>query len=195
MGGFIAAELASADPERVERLVLVSAAGLTTQRQRNEQVLTALRRSERLTEAYTAWFLTKSGALVRRPRSRWLLGAYVMKHPHRLPPALVAEQLRGSGKPGFVPALDAMTSYPLRDRLSRIVCPTLIVWGEDDNLVPVRDAYEFERLIDRARVVVWPETGHVPMLERPAAFNALLEAFVTEQAGEDAREAAPVGGS
>jgi pimeloyl-ACP methyl ester carboxylesterase len=96
----------------------------------------------------------------------------------------VAEQIRGSGKPGFVPALDALAGYPIRDRLAEIACPTLIVWGAEDKVVPVRDADEFARLIPNARKVVWSQTGHVPMLERPAAFNRLLEAFLSEEPGE-----------
>jgi pimeloyl-ACP methyl ester carboxylesterase len=54
------------------------------------------------------------------------------------------------------------------------------VWGEKDPLVPVRDAWEFGKLIHNARVVVYEDTGHVAMLERPAAFNALLADFLTE---------------
>jgi pimeloyl-ACP methyl ester carboxylesterase len=108
----------------------------------------------------------------------------VAHRPERLPGPLVAEQVRGSGKPGFVPALDALTDYPIRDRLGEIGCPTLIVWGAEDKLVPARDADEFARLIPNSRKVVWPETGHVAMLERPAAFNALLEEFLAEKPGE-----------
>ena len=70
--------------------------------------------------------------------------------------------------PASSPALDALTDYPIRDRLSEIECPTLIVWGDEDRLVPVRDADEFGELIPNARKVVWPDTGHVAMLERPA---------------------------
>jgi pimeloyl-ACP methyl ester carboxylesterase len=190
MGGFIAAELAIADPERVERLVLVSAAGLTIEHQRNDRVLAALRTVETALAWYLTWSVKHSGALARRPRGRKLMTAWVIEHPERLPAPIVYEQAQGTGKPGFVAALDALTSYPIRDRLSSIVCPTLVVWGEEDNLVPVSDAYEFERLITDARAVVWPDTGHVPMLERPAAFNALVEAFEAELAGEDATQAA-----
>jgi pimeloyl-ACP methyl ester carboxylesterase len=102
----------------------------------------------------------------------------------RLPAPLVAEQMRGSGRPGFIPALDALTGYPIRDRLGEIACPTLILWGAEDKLVPASDADEFERLIPNARKVVWPHTGHVAMLERPTAFNRLLAAFLAEQPGE-----------
>jgi 4,5:9,10-diseco-3-hydroxy-5,9,17-trioxoandrosta-1(10),2-diene-4-oate hydrolase len=184
MGGFIGAELAIQFPARVERLVLVSAAGLTIENQIPSLVLTAFRTLDTRLAAYTGWLASRSDALTRRPRSRELIFGIVAQHAGKLPGPLVAEQIRGSGKPGFVPALDALTKYPIRDRLGEIACPTLIVWGTDDKLVPARDADEFERLIPDARKVVWPDTGHVAMLERPEAFNRLLAAFLAEKPGE-----------
>jgi pimeloyl-ACP methyl ester carboxylesterase len=192
MGGFIGAELAIQFPARVERLVLVSAAGLTIEHQRNERVLAMLRTFDKRLAAYSGWVGSRSDLFARRPRPRQLLFGIVARHPELLPAPLVAEQVRGSGKPGFVPALDALTNYPIRDRLGEIACPTLIVWGAEDKLVPVRDADDFERLIPNARKVVWEETGHVAMLERPEAFNRLLAAFLDEEPGErvDAEAAA-----
>jgi pimeloyl-ACP methyl ester carboxylesterase len=184
MGGFIGAELAIQYPARVERLVLVSAAGLTVEYQRHARALGALRSGSRALMAWGAWVGARSEALVRRPRARRLVAGFVVHRPELLGAPLIAEQMRGSGKPGFVDALDALTDYPIRDRLGRIGCPTLIVWGENDHLVPVGDADEFASLIPGARRVVWPETGHVPMLERPEAFNALVDAFVAEGPGE-----------
>jgi pimeloyl-ACP methyl ester carboxylesterase len=184
MGGFIGAELAIQFPARVERLVLVSAAGLTIENQIPSVVLTAFRTLDTRLAAYTGWLASRSDALARRPRSRELIFSIVAQHAGKLPGPLVAEQIRGSGKPGFVPALDALTKYPIRDRLGEIGCPTLVVWGTDDKLVPARDADEFERLIPDARKVVWPDTGHVAMLERPEAFNRLLAAFLAEKPGE-----------
>ena len=83
---------------------------------------------------------------MRSARLRRALLMLVAAHPERLPSALIAEQAHGAGKPGFNDALDAMTGYPIRDRLGEIGCPTLIVWGELDRLVPLRDAAEFEWL-------------------------------------------------
>jgi pimeloyl-ACP methyl ester carboxylesterase len=194
MGGFIGAELAIQFPARVERLVLVSAAGLTVEYQRNEKVLGALRFAENALTAWAGWVGSRSEALARRPRTRRLLMGFVVHRPDKLPAALIAEQVRGSGKPGFVDALDALTDYAIRDRLGRIGCPTLIVWGEEDHLIPVRDATEFADLIPGARKVVWPETGHMAMLERPAAFNALVDAFVAEGPGEGVGGRARAGG-
>ena len=184
MGGFIGIELAIRFPERVERLVLVSAAGLSIEYLRNERALAVLNTLENRLAAYSGWLASRSDALARRPGARRLIFGIVAHRPERLPGPLVAEQVRGSGKPGFLPALDALTDYPIRDRLGEIACPTLIVWGAEDKLVPARDADEFARLIPNSRKVVWPETGHVAMIERPTAFNALLRAFLAEEPGE-----------
>jgi pimeloyl-ACP methyl ester carboxylesterase len=185
MGGFIGAELAISFPQRVERLVLVSAAGLSIEHQRSEPGLAALRRLENLLAFYTGWVAAQSDVVSRRRRLRRAVLALVARHPDRLPAALAAEQLRGSGKPGFVDAVDALTSYPIRARLGEIACPTLVVWGSHDRLVPVRDASEFERLIPNARKVIFEDTGHVAMFERPARFNSVLQEFLAEPATAD----------
>jgi pimeloyl-ACP methyl ester carboxylesterase len=177
MGGFIGAEIAIRFGTWVDRLVLVSAAGLTIEHQRSLFQLARL--TGRVTAMGAGWLASKSDALTRRPRTRKALFSIVAAHADRLPAPLVAEQLRGSGKPGFVDAIDALTSYPIRDRLTSIRAPTLVVWGAKDPLIPARDAWEFGRLIPDARVVVYEDTGHVAMLERPAAFNALVAEFVT----------------
>ena len=174
MGGFIAAEVAIAHPQRVDKLVLVSAAGITAEHQRNERALALMRRFE----AALAWASThpKPNFLLR-PRGRQAL-RLVFAHPEKLPGPLLFEQAKGSGKPGFIDALDALSAYPLRDRLERISVPTLIIWGERDRLVPLRDADVFEELIPDARKIVYADTGHVSMLERPARFNQDVEAFL-----------------
>jgi len=176
MGGFVGAEIALRFPTWVDRLVLVSPAGLTIESQRN--VYRAARLTANVTAASAGWLASRADSAVRRPRLRKQLLAIVAAHPGRLPAPLAAEQLRGSGKPGFVPALDALTSYPIRDRLPEIEVPTLVVWGTKDPLIPVRDAWEFGKLIPGSRVVVYEDTGHVAMLERPVAFNALVEEFL-----------------
>jgi pimeloyl-ACP methyl ester carboxylesterase len=181
MGGFIGAEVAIQYPARVDRLVLVSAAGLTVEYQRHDTVLGALRYGQWLLTAWGGFIGARSDAIAMRPRTRRLLMGLVVASPEKLPAPLISEQVRGAGTLGFIDALDALTHYPIRARLGEIGCPTLIVWGTKDRLVPVRDAHEFERLIPDARKVVWPDTGHLAMLERPTAFNALLETFAAEE--------------
>jgi pimeloyl-ACP methyl ester carboxylesterase len=182
MGGFVGAELAIAYPQRVERLVLVSAAGLSTHNDpRTVRSIPALRRTQRLLAMGTAWFASKSDVVARRPRLREATMNLVVRHPGRLPAALAAEQLRGAGKPGFIPALEALIGYDVRERLPEIACPTLIVWGDRDQLINVRDADVFEELIPNSRKVIFEDTGHMAMLERPEAFNGLLREFLAEQ--------------
>lgn len=65
-----------------------------------------------------------------------------------------------------------------RDRLSLISAPTLILWGENDNWIPVSDAARFKAAIENAQVVIMPKTGHVPMEERPQESLAVVTAFL-----------------
>src|SRR5437588_2588599 len=86
MGGFIGAELAISSPERGERLVLVSAAGLSTfQEPRTVRAMPALRRLERILAANAAWVASKSETVARRRRLRNATMYLVARHPGRLP--------------------------------------------------------------------------------------------------------------
>jgi pimeloyl-ACP methyl ester carboxylesterase len=176
MGGFVGAEMAIAFPQRVERLCLVSAAGISIVNLRREPLLAV----GRILAAGGTMTAAQQRSVLRRPGLTHLTFAFVFRHPTRLARDLLLEQMQGTGKPGFLPALDALTNYDFRDRLPEIGCPTFIVWGDQDMLVPVRDADEFERLIPDARKVVFEDTGHCAMLERPETFNARLADFLSE---------------
>jgi pimeloyl-ACP methyl ester carboxylesterase len=178
MGGFIAAELAITSPQRVERLALVSAAGISAEHVNSESVL-AVARAMAMT---AGWGTSRLETFARRPRLRRIVLGLVCHRGDGLPGPIALELMKGSGRAGFLPALEALLSYPLRDRLPEIACPTLIVWGAKDRIIPVRDASVFERLIPNARKVVLAGTGHVPMVERPARFNALMSEFLSESA-------------
>jgi pimeloyl-ACP methyl ester carboxylesterase len=183
MGGFIAAEVAIQFAPGVERLVLVSAAGLTGPNVYRAPVMTG----GRVAAALTAVTAARHRAMARRPISRHLALLLVARHPARLRAEVAWEALmKGAGKPGFHDALRASLEYDFRDRLPEIGCPTLIVWGEKDAVLPLRDAHEFERLIPDSRKVVLPDTGHVPQLERPEAFNRTLLEFVADRGEQQA---------
>jgi pimeloyl-ACP methyl ester carboxylesterase len=186
MGGFVGLEMAIRFPPRVERLCLVGAAGLSIEHLRTERTRGIRHRAENIAFFYVAWLSTRSPGLMARPRPRQMVLKLVAAHPERLPGPLVVQQVAGAGKEGFAGALEALTCYPIRDRLCEIGCPTLIVWGDKDILVPVKDAAEFERLIADSRKVIYKDTGHIPMVERPARFNADLQAFLEERPGERA---------
>ena len=176
LGGFVGAETAIAFPRRVERLCLVSAAGISIVNLRREPLLAV----GRILAAGGTMTAAQERSVLRRPGLTHLTFAFVFRHPTRMARDLLLEQMQGTGKPGFLPALDALTTYDFRDRLPEIGCPTFIVWGDQDMLVPVKDADEFERLIPDARKIVFEDTGHCAMLERPETFNAQLADFLAE---------------
>jgi pimeloyl-ACP methyl ester carboxylesterase len=178
MGGFIAAEVAVGEPEWVDRLVLVSSAGISHATMRRGPVLAGARVS-----VLTNPLLRRLDvAAMRRPGLRRLVMGSVMRHPEDVPRELLVEFLAPAlGAPGFIPAVAALTGYDLLDRLERIRVPTLVVWGRDDLVVPAADAAGFIERIRGARLTVFDDCGHVPMAERPLRFNRLLAEFCGEQ--------------
>src|SRR3954447_23274516 len=83
MGGFIGAEVAIKFPQRVEQLVLVSAAGISIEHQRNDVALGALYRTERIGKLVMTRIALASDELARRPGVRRALMRYVAAHPDR----------------------------------------------------------------------------------------------------------------
>ena len=175
MGGFIAAEGASRDPERFEKLVLVSAAGVSHARMRGEPAEVAARMG-----AGTAPLLLRLNEVaIRRPRVRWAAFRQLAHYPLRLRAELVQECFEnGAGKPGFPHAMRTLFGYDILDQLEEVEVPALIVWGRHDRIVPADDALEYGRRLHNSRVVIFDRTGHVPQMERPVRFNRVLEAFL-----------------
>jgi pimeloyl-ACP methyl ester carboxylesterase len=185
MGGYIAAEVAIQFPARVSRLVLVSAAGISSAATVRAPILTA----GRVAKAMATYSAARHRTMAARPLSRHFSLALVARHPRLLKADLAYEGFfKGVGKPGFDDALRACLDYDFRERLPEVKVPTLIVWGGDDAIIPVRDANEFERLIPDSRKVVMRDTGHVPMAERPQAFNDLLMEFLAETGAAEEKE-------
>jgi len=63
----------------------------------------------------------------------------------------------------------------LLDRLPDMSVPTLIVWGASDRILPVAHARAAAGRIRHSRLVIIPDCGHMPHVERPEAF---LEAVI-----------------
>jgi pimeloyl-ACP methyl ester carboxylesterase len=190
MGGFVAAELTLSFSTRVERLALVSAAGLSIESYRRTPLLTGAR----VWAESATWMGVRSDSVIIRPRMRRLGLQIVVRYPEKLSAPLTYELIQGTGTPGFMPALSALLDYSYREHLARIEVPVLVVWGRNDMLVPRGDARLYVELIgDNARREMFEDTGHLPMIERPTRFNALLADFVAESqpAGAGAGAGAP----
>jgi pimeloyl-ACP methyl ester carboxylesterase len=103
--------------------------------------------------------------------------------------------------PAFLPVLarDAMRAGPLalwqaarellaedvEEDLASIPAPTLLIFGENDTLVPPSLGPAMRQMIPDSRLLVVPGSGHVPMFDRPRQFNAAVLAFL---AGREAEE-------
>jgi pimeloyl-ACP methyl ester carboxylesterase len=183
MGGFIGAELAISSGTRVDRLVLVSAAGLSTEELPRAPLVAAAR----LVAAGLPVAQRFESAVVHRPRLRRAAMQFVVRYPEKLSVPLAQELVLSAGRPGFVAGLSAILDYSYRDRLPEIEIPVLIVWGRNDILVPVGDATRYADLIGpNARVEIFEDTGHAPMIERPTRFNELLRGFLAGEAEPEA---------
>ena len=66
----------------------------------------------------------------------------------------------------------------LDDLLSALKLPTLIVWGEQDEMIPLAIGQRMHRLIAGSRLEAIPRCGHLPELEKPAEFVRCLLQFV-----------------
>ena len=66
----------------------------------------------------------------------------------------------------------------LTEDAKKIKCPTFIIWGTNDEAVPVEDAYELEKLIDNSGLTVYEGCTHYAYLERVAQTNAIIKTFI-----------------
>ncbi len=179
MGGFTAAEVAIQHPERVEQLVLVDAAGISSASVARSRAGERLARQLMMRGQGDPQSASK---MLTRPGFIALGMGLVARYPTRLSKELLSEQLLTFGDEGFGDSFEAILSYDFRHRLEEIGCPVLVIQGEDDVLVPLGDAIEFCERIPGAKLLTLPDTGHVPMFERPVQFNDALLSFVAAPA-------------
>jgi pimeloyl-ACP methyl ester carboxylesterase len=185
LGGWIAADIALRAPERVRALVLVDAGGVVPTPSERRKALAIMEGAARLAP-YAPRFRS---AVASRRRLRSLALRYTFARPADLPADLVYMALPPDPDPGFSAALFAAKrswSDAWCDRLSEIACPTLIVWGDRDSLLPLRHAREYARRIVGSRLRIISQAGHLPMLERPGEFNRLVLEFLAELGGTQA---------
>ncbi|MAG35006.1 MAG: hypothetical protein CL878_01960 [Dehalococcoidia bacterium] len=82
----------------------------------------------------------------------------------------IAEQ-----KDDFVGAAKFLWPIPdrgLSRRMYRVKTPVLVVWGESDGIIPPVYADEFSNRLRECEALILPESGHLPMLERPQSLSS-----------------------
>lgn len=158
MGGRVALQLALDHPERVAGLVLVNASGLRL------PDLPTVNVRETDPRDFAAKLFYKASP---RSASAGALAERLAETP---------EQRRAHE------TMRRLTAGPLRrdmqERLGAIQAPTLVVWGEGDQIIPLAYGEAFAAGIPDARLAVIPRAGHVPMIERPGAVNEAIAAFL-----------------
>ena len=96
---------------------------------------------------------------------------------------IAAARLGRSRRRPYLQAGQAIARFDVRRRLGEITCPTLIVAGEEDNLVPLSAKEEMARSIPGARLVRLSDSGHASPIDDAQTFNRIVEAFLEEVEG------------
>jgi pimeloyl-ACP methyl ester carboxylesterase len=181
LGGGVAMQFSYQFPEMVERLVLVSSGGL------GPEVSLILRAAALPGADYfiaaTAGPGSRVGAAVNRG-----LGAVGLR-----PNADVAEVARGYGgladphrRAAFLATLRSVVGtrgqrVAAGDRLYLAeALPVLIVWGSRDPIIPVSHGEAAHETLPGSRLEIFEGVGHLPQLEEPGRFAAVLERFLAE---------------
>ena len=161
-GARVACLYALAHPERVERLVLIS--GTAYKPNLDDKALAALN------------FSTLAGA-------RHLLELAYFDDKARVTDALASELFSKRLRSGSSFTIGRLEESYRRgegyvDDLSPIQAPTLILWGQEDEMAPIAAAQRAKRQIRGSRLVTFERCGHLPMIEAAAPLQRALREFL-----------------
>lgn len=175
-GGAIAATLALDYPERVEKLVLVDA--VINDDLKSHPIL-KLASVRGVGEVITP-FLADSKMLMRH-RMR---GTIHPSNHHLVDEDRVLSIRRplfaADGHHSLLATSRAWDANRIEQDANLISQPTLIIWGEEDTVIPIRDAYKLQSEILHSQLVVFKDCGHVPQEERSALFSEKVAEFCSK---------------
>ncbi|MEK6407792.1 MAG: alpha/beta hydrolase [Acidobacteriota bacterium] len=165
LGGFTAAAFAIAYPEKVDKLVLVDAAGFAITGDLDPKVLKGLNASTRqqVRDLISLVFYNKAPF-----SSDMAVDAF-----------LASRVTAGDGYTisRFIDSI-AHGEDMLDGKLGAIKHPTLIIWGREDGLTQLAMGQRFNKEIAGSQLFIIEKCGHVPQLEKAAEFNAGLMKFL-----------------
>ena len=172
MGGRLAWRFAAAQPARVDKLVLVAPDGFASPGfeygKAGEVGMLAKMMTVALPEAVLRMSLAPAYA---QPDT--VMTDAVVKRYHEL--------MRAPGvRPGIIARMQQLNLLPPEPLLRTIAAPTLLLWGEQDRMIPVANAQDYLKTLPKAKLVTLPAVGHVPQEEAAAAGLAALQAFLAE---------------
>jgi pimeloyl-ACP methyl ester carboxylesterase len=161
LGGWIAAEVACRWPERVKKLWIADAPGLPVPEQPMPDLVRYLQDRQKMREILFHDPTSAIASLIigDKPDEQSMLAAY--------------QSLTVLARLVWERPYDPK----LAKRLHRIQCPTLLVWGEQDRLVPPAYGEAYRRQIPGAQLRLIQQCGHLPMFEREAEFVDIIADF------------------
>jgi len=168
LGGWTAASFAISHPGKVDKLVLVSAAGYTSKRWGGPELTKDLysvlnpATTADLKRAMSAVFYNK--AIITDQAVEMFFTNKLKKGDSLTINAFIDSVLRGED---FID-----------DQVKTIKAPTLVIWGREDGLTPLAMGEAFAQDITGAQKVIIEKCGHVAQIEKPAEFNAALLKFL-----------------
>lgn len=170
-GGWLAAELAAWFPDRISALVLISAVGLHVEGAPIFNIFG------------TPGQVDHEDQLMRRANPHGvdllsILSAAVADEDVEAGQAIMLHMLRGQTVAARLGWNPYMHDPKLKRRLCAVAAPTLVMWGEDDGIVPEELAREFAGSIPGAKLEILPNAGHLPALERPEPAAQLIKDFL-----------------
>ena len=176
MGGGVAAQYAEDHPHRVSKLILVDAGGMWTKM--GDKIPLAFKL------AGSPWF--KPVMLHVTPRalvSEGLNDAIVRKAV--INDAMIDwywdfARMEGTREATFERFSERSGMNYVHDHIGQIKAPTLILWGEQDHLIPVESAHAYNKAIAGSKLIVYPATGHIPMEEVADQSSADVRAFLSQ---------------
>ena len=164
LGSFIARRVAVAYAERVERLVLIGS-GASPLNPVTREVQASLRD---LAEPVPTTFVREFQASTAHVPLPVLFFEGIVAESQKAP----ARVWRG--------VFDGLLAFDDTAQIGRIGAPTLVIWGDRDQLFPREDQDRLATGIPDTRLRIYPDTGHCPNWERPEQVVADLEAFMRE---------------